>query len=291
MVNHKRMLFSSSCTCKFGCRYCFAKFDCFVSMQNMSVFSLQTIGNDYVIYPTCDGEFFNDKHAMIQLENFVNSTKNQIKISVSIKYPITLKQALFLQKLNQQLINDGRGFIKCSLSITTKHNVEKYEPNTPDYSKRIQALKLLAEVGIPTSVNLKPILPFVPVDEYCEIIQDTSAYAESYLIGGLYIDIKTKFGLMVSTNYPHLISTRVVNWLPGKPLWNYCEDSMQIESIRQFIIKSDRKIFDSDIDLIGWLSSKIYQRIIRSSNMLNSNMIIFPAALAEQEYENLLINS
>lgn len=259
MTHNKRVLYSSLCKCKFGCHYCFAKIDSYLSKKRLPAFSSKTIKNDRIIYPSCDSEFFSDTLAMSNLEDIVQSTQQPIQVSISIKSPIDIKQVKYLKSLNDCLASNKFGFIKCSVSITTKYNIKKYEPNTSEYSERIHALKLFADMEIPTSVNLKPILPFISVDEYHEIIQDTLDYTKSYLIGGLYIDINSEFGKMINTHYPSLVSIRPVDWLPGRPLWQYCEDPVQLEYVRQIIITSNRMVFDTDIDLMNWMSSEIYQ--------------------------------
>jgi hypothetical protein len=276
MGNPKRTLFTSTRTCPFGCRYCFAKFDHFGSTERLAEFSIETIKEGHIIYPTCDSEFFSDLQAVTVLEELVSSTHSPILVSISVKSPISQTRARFLRSLNERLDFGGHGLIKCSVSLSTKYHVEKYEPRTPSYNLRVQALKALAEEGIPTSVNLKPVLPMIAATEYEEVIDDTAQYVDAYLIGGLYIDPTSEFGLIIKSDYSQLITRRPVNWLPNRPTWDYCEDPLQIGSICRSIRAAKRKAFHTDIDLMAYLSVFYNDRPVRSLTTVHPSSIAPP---------------
>jgi hypothetical protein len=250
-----RTLFASTRSCQHGCRYCFAKFAQFASSHLLPSLSDGHIREDDILYPTCDGEFFSDRRAVQKLEDLVNSTRNLVRVSISVKSRISAKQASSLRLLNDRLTNAGRGLIKCSISLSTKHQVEKYEPRTPSYLHRLDALMVLADKQVPTSVNLKPILPCVPEEEYEEIIVDTAPYTAVYLVGGLYIDPTAKFGNEIRSEYSSFITIRPVDWLPNRPGWEYCENPQQLESVRQSIIANNRRVFDTDLLVMDYLLS------------------------------------
>jgi DNA repair photolyase len=251
-----RTLCASARACRFGCLYCFAKFDEFAPNHPLPKFSDDQVREDDIIYPTCDGEFFTDAEAMSELENLVSSTRDSIRVSISVKAPIGKRQASFLRSLNDRLASAGRGLIKCSISLSTKYRVEEYEPKTPSYLHRLRALTTLADQQVPTSVNLKPILPFVSEAEYREIVEDTAPYTGAYLVGGLYISPTSEFGKKIKSQYPSLITRRPVDWLPNRPIWEYCENPEQLESVRQSIDASGRQAFDTDVLVVNYLSSQ-----------------------------------
>jgi hypothetical protein len=247
-------------SCRFGCRYCFAKFDSYAADHPLRKFSEENDWpDDCVVYPTCDGEFFSDPEAISELQRLVDSSRSSILISISVKSRISKRHTSLLRALNDQLWRDRRGLIKCSVSLSAKHGIEVYEPNTPNYIQRLHVLRMLADENIPHSVNLKPILPSVPSSEYHEIISNTAPYTSVYLIGGLYIDAKTEFGSEVKTQYPAFISLRPVDWLPNRPSWEYCEDQSQTASIRKSIADSGRQVFETDLLVMNYLSSLVHR--------------------------------
>jgi uncharacterized Fe-S cluster-containing radical SAM superfamily protein len=248
-------MFGSAKACRYGCLYCFAKFD-HAPNHSLPKFSDDHKGQDGILYPTCDAEFFGDRRAVSELKNLVESTQHSIRVSISVKSPISTNQARFLRSLNDSLVSTGRGLIKCSISLSTKHQIDKYEPQTPNYLRRLRALRTLAEEQVPTSVNLKPILPFVTEEEYREIVSDTAPYTAAYLVGGLYIDSTSEFGSKIKSQYSSLITVRPVDWLPHRPIWEYCEDPAQLEAVRQSIGAKGGQAFDSDLDVMDYLLSQ-----------------------------------
>jgi hypothetical protein len=251
-----RTLYAAARSCQYGCVYCFAKFDQFAANHSLPSLSDDQVREDDIIYPTCDGEFFSDRRAVSKVEDLVNSTRNSVRVSISVKSRITAKQAQFLHLMNGRLAAAGRGLIKCSISLCTKHQVKKYEPRTPSYLHRLDALKSLADKQVPTSVNLKPILPCVPEEEYEEMIADTAPYTTVYLLGGLYIDSTTEFGNEIRSKYSSLITIRPVDWLPNRPNWEYCENPQQLESVRRSIIANGAQVFDTDLLVMDYLFSQ-----------------------------------
>jgi len=67
-----------------------------------------------------------------------------------------------------------------SITITTLSNgkARKAEPNAPPPDKRIEALSILAEEGIPCSVRIDPIIPDFNDDEIEEIVSTVSPFVK-----------------------------------------------------------------------------------------------------------------
>jgi hypothetical protein len=252
-----RTLFASTRTCRFGCVYCFAKFDSFAEVHPLPKFAENDWQDGHVIYPTCDGEFFSDPEAPSELQRLVDSSRESIFVSISVKSGISKRQASLLGTLNDQLQRDSRGLIKCSISLSAKKDLDAYEPKTPDYDQRLNALKRLADENIPRSVNLKPVLPSVQASEYQEIILDTAPYTSVYLTGGLWLDAATEFGRQIKAQYPSFISLRSVDWLPNRPQWEYCENELQTDAILKAIADSGCQAFETDLQVMNYLLSLV----------------------------------
>jgi hypothetical protein len=251
-----RMAFAAAQPCRFGCVYCFARFDRFGLEHPLPRFSDDDLREDRIIYPTCDGEFFSDHRAMANLERLVDSARSSVLVSISVKSRIGKTHTHFLRRLNERLNGDRRGLVKCSVSLSAKQHLNAYDPKAPDYSHRLDVLKRLAEENIPTSVNPRPILPDVPTTEYQEIISDTAPYTSVYLVGGLYIDPKTEFGRNIKAKYSSFITLRSVDWLPNRPQWEYCEVPLQMAVVRKPTTENARQLFDTDLLVMKYLSSR-----------------------------------
>lgn len=144
------------------------------------------------------------------------------------------------------------GFLKIGVSITTKSMVEEIEPNTVSYQDRIKMLERIISMEIPSAVTLKPILPFIPIEEYHSIIDDT-AFVGRYLLGSLYVHPDSEF-------FRHYIKDRYVtkfkevNWVNDNCKWMSVIQHHRIEQLQRYIETKKLAGFSSDITLIEALS-------------------------------------
>jgi DNA repair photolyase len=137
-----------------------------------------------------------------------------------------------------------------------KDRINEIEPGTIKYEDRIGLLKRLKERNIPNSVVLKPLLPFIDLDVYKVIIDETSIYTNSYLIGDLYVNIKSKFyEYYVKDKYE--IHKREVLWLPDKKTWYVVVDNIKKSNIEKYINKLEKNVFHSDVEHLEFLN-KVY---------------------------------
>lgn len=217
-----------------------------VLKSDLEVLSSSSIDTYDIIYPSCDSEFVLDKKLYNKL---INQVHNRTIVSVSTKAVLSTKMLDNLSLLDEKL-KDNNGFLKLSVSITNKHSIDKLEPRTANYTERLNSLQILSNSNIATSVNIKPILPVIPLAEYIEIIDDCSEYTDLFLLGGLYVDKSESKPELLQDSKTITSELRYVSWLPGKTKWPYIEDKEKINSIVSHIEKIDKNWFDSDIDVL-----------------------------------------
>lgn len=252
-----RQLFTGTRKCPYRCSYCFAKFDGYAAVKPHATFDARPAYNGgLVLYPSCDSEFFLDSAAHDELTRLIKETDDSVRVSISVKSPLKAHQIDYLEDVNAELIGRRRGFVKCSYSFAAKHGLDTIEPGTPAYSMRVSSLRDVARRGIPTSVNLKPVLPFVAAAEYEEIIRETVPYAGAFLLGGLYFDPATDLGRRVMLEYGGNVTHRAVNWLQSKPVWHYCEVPAQMHDIASAVEALGGQAFRSDLDVVEFLGRK-----------------------------------
>lgn len=184
------------------------------------------------------------------MRDFSHKSK-KVYFSISTKQSIADEEIARIGEFDRELRSTNRGFVKLAISISNISMLEEIEPRTLSYLQRLALAEKIQKEGLFFSVTIKPILPFIEVDEYCTIINDFSKYTNYFLMGGLYINKGTKFYsqyILPGTK----VTQRVVNWLPDHPEWDYIEDEVQFRQVREHAAQTGNLTFDSDDQLIRY---------------------------------------
>jgi DNA repair photolyase len=253
----QRKLYSSIVGCSNKCLYCFANFERYTKQD---LFTSKEIEQDFeVVYPSCDGELTIDSDILDYVDR-AKLLKNFSILSFSTKKIIPNEILMRIKEINSELLKHDRGFIKISITITNKTRIKELEPNSSSYWERLQSLQILKEYNIPSSLIIKPVLPFISDNEYFQIIDDIKDITDDILIGGLYVDTKSGFyNNYIEGKYP--IERKKVAWLQDKPTWYYVNNDSKIKRIEEYISKNDLNYFVSDLDLLSSLKKNIYSAL------------------------------
>ncbi len=245
----KRLLLRGDKKCPFNCSYCFAELECF---QESSLISKRTLLNANVsadiLYPSCDTEIDFSDSKIEEIVHLARATQ-AIAVSISTKRKMSDLMLSKLFALNERLKEIG-SMLKFSISISTKNQLNVIEEGTSSYAERLELSAKLSAMGLVTSVNIKPILPFIDTAEYCDIISDFIETTPHFMLGGLYIDPNDEFGESIIKGYPDLISQHVVDWIPDKPTWNICYDPEKMRNISDFILMLGGYAYQSDQEFV-----------------------------------------
>jgi DNA repair photolyase len=253
-MNLKRQLFSSKEKCLNGCLYCFSKWDTF---EKQDLFDIEEIKSESkVIYPCCDSELILNANTIDKMFEIAKIRNATTIFSIATKNSIPIEVLELLSITNQRLIDQNLGFIKISVSFSNKSLIGKIEKGTASYSERIDLLENINQKNIPSSVILKPILPFIDTQEYIDIVTDALMFTKCYLLGDLYINTQSNFYKeYLEGRYSHL--EREVSWLKRKTRWNVVEDISKKEIIQNHIEALGGKFFDSDIEFLEYINKQL----------------------------------
>jgi DNA repair photolyase len=149
----------------------------------------------------------------------------------------------------QKAVSLTGGFVKIGISFTNI-NYEYLEEGTATFEERISLLRMLSEYEFKLSAVIKPLLPFVTVDEYKVIIKQSDA--DKYLLGGLYVEEGSEFyNVYIKDKFK--VTHRTVEWLNDERHLYVESDETQLELIR-FINSIGKSAYSSDIEMINsWL--------------------------------------
>src|SRR5580704_6610430 len=100
-----------------------------------------------------------------------------------------------------------RNLVRVGISVTTMDSqlARVMEPRAPTPSRRLEALRQLAEAGVPTTVMVAPVIPAIN-DAEIERILDAAAHAgvkeASYVMLRLPLEVRDLFREWLMANYP-----------------------------------------------------------------------------------------
>src|SRR5213592_63839 len=120
---------------------------------------------------------------------------------------IVTKSALVTRDLDILARMAKRNLVKVALSVTTLDPklARTMEPRASTPPKRLEALRLLSEAGIPSTVMVAPVIPALN-DSEIERILDAAAHAgareASYVLLRLPLEVRDLFREWLMANYP-----------------------------------------------------------------------------------------
>lgn len=263
----KRLLLSiRGKRCPYACHYCFARFTQYrnsLTLDQARENPTLLKGVDF-IYPACDTDLFAYPEAMDHLWEIEAMGRS---ICVSTKAAISAGTADEIAKLNKSLNAKGR-FVKIGLSFATKWHIPAIEPRTSSYTDRLEALVVLSQRNVPTSVILKPLLTAIPTQEYLEIVEDTGRTTQAFVVGDEYLDVKSVEGSRTDSSR---IERRRVTWAYGEPIWPVRIASEHTKQIRTFLEKRGFACYHSDLDLMTALQKNLPRHNIDEDHLSPSN--------------------
>lgn len=245
-----RAFFTTNIPCKNQCQYCFDSFlqTPFPELRYESISEY----NGFVIYPCCDTEIYITNELKLFFEEYLAKSKNYNVFSFSTKKHLSVDELAYLEDLNSRLIGNNTGKIKISVSVTNKSLIDIIEPNAASYNERKELAKELSRRGITTVLIIKPILPFIPLDEYKSIISD---YAEigikDFVTGDLYVDINSDFYRNHINKKTFALDKKHISWICNNPEWMYVDNNAQRSKIVAYIDSLSLNHYDSDIEFVN----------------------------------------
>ena len=110
-----------------------------------------------------------------------------------------------------------RGLVKVAISITTldRKIARAMEPRAATPERRLDAIRRLAEAGIPTQVMVAPIIPGLTdheIERILEAARDAGARDAGYVLLRLPLELKELFREWLATEFPDR-AARVINLL------------------------------------------------------------------------------
>lgn len=223
-----REFFTTPNVCRNKCTYCFESFNdykfpllCWESVKDLS---------DCIIYPTCNTEFIINSYIKDFFTCYVSNANSFNIFSFSIKNDMSNEDLDYLASIDTQMKVKGIGCIKVNISIASKSKLTELEPNTLNYSDRIILAKRIRESNILCGLIIKPIMPYLSVEEYKEIALDFfNIGITNIVLGDLYVSNNS---LLTHT---YNSSIEQINWIKGEIKWIKISSTNTINLLESYI--------------------------------------------------------
>jgi DNA repair photolyase len=143
------------------------------------------------------------------IERTYRITRQLLEVMSEFNHPVGIvtKSALVTRDLDLLSSLAGRNLVKVAISVTTlDHKLSrKMEPRASTPSKRLDALRMLSEAGIPTVLMMGPIIPAVNDMEIENILQEgarAGVKEAGYTMLRLPLEVKELFKEWLQTHMP-----------------------------------------------------------------------------------------
>lgn len=243
----ERHFFTTEYVCLNKCQYCFEAFNEY-KFPAISYDRVEKLDNS-IIYPACNTELFLNEQLIDFFKEYIDKGSFFNVFSFSTKNNINENDLLLIKEINDNLKEKKIGEIKISISITNKYKIDELEEGTATYIERLSLAENLLRKNIKTSVIIKPILPFIQIDEYKEIVDDyTNLGVSHFVVGDLYIGEKTSFYKNYIVN-KYEVTPKVISWIESFPTWKKITNDMR-PKISNYILGKKAYVYDSDLELM-----------------------------------------
>jgi DNA repair photolyase len=179
--------------CQHQCIYCDSRSECYrIDDFNHDVLvkanAIDLLRNELPrkrVKGTIGTGSMNDPYMPLEAERRL--TRRALKVIAEFHFPVHVitKSDLVLRDLDL-LLQIGRVYAAVTFTITAANDElsRKVEPGAPVTSRRLAAMKILAQNGILTGVTLMPVLPFIEDnrENIVRIVEQAAASGAKYIL-------------------------------------------------------------------------------------------------------------
>jgi DNA repair photolyase len=207
--------------CEHGCVYCFARpthaylglspgidFETklYVKPDAAKLLERELRAEDYVCETMALGTN-TDPYQPIEKTHQV--TRQVLQVLAAFRHPVGIvtKSPLVVRDIDILGPMAERGLAKVAISVTTldRKLARQMEPRAATPERRLDALKLLAKAGIPTSVMMAPMIPALNDTEIEDVLaraSDAGVTGAGYVLLRMPLEIKDLFAEWLEAHYP-----------------------------------------------------------------------------------------
>jgi DNA repair photolyase len=207
--------------CEHGCIYCFARpthafhdlspgldFESrlFAKPDAATLLRRELAKRNYKVAPIAIGT---NTDGYQPIERDWGVTRSVVEVLAETRHPllITTKSDRLLRDIDLLAAMARDGLVGVAISVTTlaPGTARTLEPRAPHPRRRLAAIRRLIDAGVPTQVNIAPIIPAVTDHEIEAIIAaaaEAGAIRASYILLRLPFEVAPLFRAWLAAHYP-----------------------------------------------------------------------------------------
>ncbi len=148
-----------------------------------------------------------DPYQPIERERRITRSILEVLERTSHPVGIVTKSALIVRDIDILARMAKRGLARVALSVTTldRRIARAMEPRAATPTKRLEAIRLLSEAGIPTTALVAPIVPAIndsEIETILETVREAGAVSAGYVLLRLPLEIKVLFREWLASEFP-----------------------------------------------------------------------------------------
>jgi DNA repair photolyase len=143
------------------------------------------------------------------IERDLKITRQVLEVLHATRNPFGLitKSSLIERDLDLLVPLAGRNLARASITLTTLDHTlsRKLEPRAASPARRLRTIRRLVEAGVPVSVNVSPVIPFINDHEMEHIVAaaaNEGAHSAHFIILRLPWELNDVFQLWLRTHFP-----------------------------------------------------------------------------------------
>jgi DNA repair photolyase len=143
------------------------------------------------------------------IERQYRITRQILEVLARVDHPVTIvtKSALVTRDIDILAPMAAKGLVRVAISVTTLDGAlaRAMEPRAPTPKRRLEALRQLAEAGIPTAVLMAPIIPAInehEMEKLLEAAAEAGVRDAGYVLLRLPLELRELFREWLLTHYP-----------------------------------------------------------------------------------------
>jgi DNA repair photolyase len=148
-----------------------------------------------------------DPYQPIEREHRITRAVLEVLDAAGHPVGIVTKSALVVRDADILARMASRGLVKVAISLTTLDRTvaRKMEPRAATPQRRLDAIRALAEAGVPVGVMTAPIVPSIndsEIEKILEAARDAGAEEAGYVLLRLPLELKELFREWLATEFP-----------------------------------------------------------------------------------------